>query len=250
MSGLKFRPLKAEEIECRVARLLSNNTKCALLLYKDARVDMHLLDEVVGVMNWQRRHYETNGNLFCEVSIYDAEKGAWVAKSDAGMASDQQAEKGHASDSFKRACFNWGIGRELYTAPFICVDLGQDEIMRVDQKVRLSPRVKFKVKMIESENGEIVKLQIIDQNNKLRYEKGRNIKLSPTQKEKEDERVNDLDRELWKKLAKEDVEIIKQALEMNGFKNSAQVLRKDNELIKTTIQRLTSEKELIGAFSK
>ncbi len=115
----KFRDLKADEIECRVQSVKENGL--VLLLYKDARVDMNILDETVGSSNWQREHYECKGNLFCRVGIGISRQDGtceWVWKSDCGTESNTEAQKGEASDSFKRACFNWGIGRELYTAPF------------------------------------------------------------------------------------------------------------------------------------
>lgn len=119
---MKFRDLTKDEIECRVQSCKENGL--VLLLYKDARVDMNILDETVGAENWQREHYECKGNLFCRVGIcVETKKGEtifpeWVWKSDCGVESNTEAQKGEASDSFKRACFNWGIGRELYTAPF------------------------------------------------------------------------------------------------------------------------------------
>ena len=119
---MKFRDLTKDEIECRVQSVKENGL--VLLLYKDARVDMNILDETVGAENWQREHYECKGNLFCRVGIcVETKKGEtifpeWVWKSDCGVESNTEAQKGEASDSFKRACFNWGIGRELYTAPF------------------------------------------------------------------------------------------------------------------------------------
>jgi hypothetical protein len=116
---LKFRPLKASEIKVRVDRITAKGAW--LLLYKDARVDMDLLDEVVGPNNWQRGHKGINNHLFCGVSIWDSEKGQWVYKDDVGTESFTAKEKGESSDSFKRACVNWGIGRELYTAPDIFV---------------------------------------------------------------------------------------------------------------------------------
>lgn len=116
---LTFRDLKASEIDCRISTVKSNGI--SLLLYKDARVDQNVLDEAVGPFNWQRSHEVIDGNLYCTVSIYDAEKGIWVSKQDVGKESYTEKEKGQASDSFKRACFNWGIGRELYTAPFIWI---------------------------------------------------------------------------------------------------------------------------------
>ncbi len=116
----KFRDLRADEIECRIQSVKENGL--ILLLYKDARVDMNILDENVGSAKWQREHYERKGNLFCRVGIKECDpktlKEEWVWKSDCGTESNTEAQKGEASDSFKRACFNWGIGRELYTAPF------------------------------------------------------------------------------------------------------------------------------------
>lgn len=114
---LKFRKLKADEIDCRIQKVYSNGL--TLLLYKDARCDQNILDETVGAMNWQRHHNRDNAN--CIVSIWDSEKNQWVEKEDTGKESRSEKEKGLASDSFKRACFNWGIGRELYTAPFIWI---------------------------------------------------------------------------------------------------------------------------------
>ena len=114
---MKFRKLRAEEIDCRVAQI--EKTWCTLLLYKDARVDQNILDESVGCMNWQKRYVRENAN--CIVGIWDEDKKQWVEKEDTGTESFSEAEKGLASDSFKRACFNWGIGRELYTAPSIFI---------------------------------------------------------------------------------------------------------------------------------
>ena len=123
-----FRDLRADEIECRVAQ--AKETGVSILLYKDARCDQNILDETVGPMNWQRYHNRENAN--CVVSIWDEKKQQWIGKEDTGTESNTEKEKGLASDSFKRACFNWGIGRELYTAPFIwikaedCVSLKQN----------------------------------------------------------------------------------------------------------------------------
>lgn len=121
---IEFRDLAAEDIEVRVQSVKSNGL--ILLLYKNARVDMNILDETVGAENWQREHYECKGNLFCRAGINtnyaNPEKPErWVFKSDCGTESNTEAQKGEASDSFKRACFNWGIGRELYTSPFLWV---------------------------------------------------------------------------------------------------------------------------------
>ena len=114
---LKFRNLYASEVEVKLAR--GNDMEVKLLLYKDARCDQRLLDEKVGAMNWQKRY--TNGNTNCIVSIWDTDKLQWVEKEDVGIGVGPDAKKAVASDSFKRACFAWGIGRELYTTPKIMV---------------------------------------------------------------------------------------------------------------------------------
>lgn len=102
---LKFRLLRADEIDVRVGQV--GNGWVTLLLYKDARCDQNILDETVGPMNWQRSHNRDNAN--CVVSIWDDDKLMWVCKEDTGTESRTEAEKGLASDSFKRACVNWGM---------------------------------------------------------------------------------------------------------------------------------------------
>jgi hypothetical protein len=118
-----FRNLRAEEIDCRVAQITKDGS-LMLLLYKDARVDQKLLDEKFGVFGWQRTHELIGGNLYCTVSVKNPDTGEWISKQDVGTKSATEEEKGQASDSFKRACFNLGIGRELYTAPTIWVRNG------------------------------------------------------------------------------------------------------------------------------
>lgn len=112
---LYFRPVTADEVDVRVQNI--NNWKTTVLLYKDARVDQNILDETVGCYNWQKEYSRENQN--CTVSIWDAEKQQWISKEDTGTESNTEKEKGLASDSFKRACFCWGIGRELYTTPLV-----------------------------------------------------------------------------------------------------------------------------------
>ena len=114
-----FRKLKADEIECRIGSI--NSRGFTMLLYKDARCDMNILDETVGEFNWNRDHKEIKGVVYCGVGIYNADADRTVWKWDAGSESYTEKEKGEASDSFKRACVNWGIGRELYTAPLIFI---------------------------------------------------------------------------------------------------------------------------------
>ena len=114
-----FRSLKADEIECRIGSV--GKTGFTILLYKDARCDMNILDERLSPFNWQRDHKEIKGVVYCGVGIYSEFHDEWVWKWDAGSESYTEKEKGEASDSFKRACVNWGIGRELYTSPLIFI---------------------------------------------------------------------------------------------------------------------------------
>lgn len=155
---LKFRNLRADEIECRIGTISENGL--TLLLFKDARCDMNILDETVGPLNWKREHTRDNAN--CIVSIYDEEKKQWVPKEDTGKESFNEAEKGLASDSFKRACFNWGIGRELYTAPFIYIPSNKCTIYK-NAKGKLAVKEVFKITKIEYNENDVIKsLQIIN----------------------------------------------------------------------------------------
>lgn len=143
----EIRLLKASEIECRVGMCKQNG--CTLLLYKDARADMSILDETFGVLGWEREHQLVNGNLFCTVRVWDSQNNRWISKQDVGTESMSDKEKGQASDAFKRACVNFGIGRELYTKIFIWINLSGDEVDLYNKKYKLNPRVKFSVSEIE-----------------------------------------------------------------------------------------------------
>jgi Uncharacterized protein conserved in bacteria len=167
----EIRNLRADEIDCRVQSVVK--TGCILLLYKDARCDMRILDETYGPENWQRRHYECKGNLFCSVGIKLGDE--WVWKDDCGSESNTEKEKGESSDSFKRACFNWGIGRELYTSPFIWINLEESEL----DNGKLQKKVKFYVSSITIEDKKITALSIVDQTGKVRYSLNGQPKTEP-----------------------------------------------------------------------
>lgn len=172
----EIRLLKASEIECRVQSCGKSNNGgwCSLLLYKDARVDQRMLDELFGMFGWQRRHEEVNGQVCCIVKVLDPDTNTWIEKEDVGTESNTEAIKGQFSDSFKRACFNLGIGRELYTAPKIFVNLSDSEMRTATNgKVQVSPKVVFTVKEIDyDEEKNINALTIVDQNGNVRYKLG------------------------------------------------------------------------------
>lgn len=175
---MKFRDLTADEIEVRVQSVKQNGL--VLLLYKNARCDMNILDETIGAENWQREHYECKGNLFCRVGIvcsrteHDVKRNLdlvtahdWVWKSDCGTESNTEAQKGEASDSFKRACFNWGIGRELYTSPFIWIPAAKCNIKDTGKKDKYGKPIfacfdRFAVEKIVIENKRIDAISILN----------------------------------------------------------------------------------------
>lgn len=157
---MAFRDLTANEIEVRVSRV--TNAGVELLLYKDARVDQNILDETVGAENWQCEYYEHKNTLFCKVGIFtDYERGPmWVWKSNAGAPSNMEAQKGEASDAFKRACFTWGIGRELYTAPRIFVYADKCKSLKQGKNGKMQCYDHFSVAKIKIVDGRIVGLAI------------------------------------------------------------------------------------------
>ena len=179
---MKFRKLKANEIDVRVQSIVGSGA--ILLLYKDARADMNILDETVTNMFWKREHTRDNQN--CIVSIYNKEIGEWISKEDTGTESNTEKEKGLASDSFKRACTNWGIGRELYTSPFIFV---KKELLNIVSKNgKDTTNDKFTVSFINySEEGNISELEIINQNKKIVFSnktKKEEVKINQAQIDK------------------------------------------------------------------
>jgi len=159
MEKTAIRLLKAEEIECRVSVI--NEKGLSLLLYKDARVDQKILDETFGMFGWKRSHQSIEGNLYCTVAVYHKETGEWVSKQDVGTTGYAEKEKSQASDSFKRACFNWGIGRELYTAPFIWIQGDLANIQRRGDRLYCNDH--FKVASIAyNDEREINSLVIVN----------------------------------------------------------------------------------------
>lgn len=154
-----MRALKASEVECRIGTVAKSGKSLTLLLYKDARVDMRILDEEYGPENWQCRYRENKGTLFCSVGVLT--DNGWVWKEDAGAPSNMEKQKGEASDAFKRACVRWGIGRELYTAPEIRINNGNGcTIEKGDGKFVCWD--KFEVAEMSIEDGAITGLRIIN----------------------------------------------------------------------------------------
>lgn len=160
---MQFRTLRADEIDVRVASI--NKNGCSLLLYKDARVDQNILDETFGIYGWQREHQLIGDRLYCTVKVQNPDTEEWISKQDVGVESYTEKEKGQASDAFKRACFNFGIGRELYTAPFVWVGA---EHYNVSSNKEGKPTTydRFKVQEIAYKGGKIIRLVIVNDSRK------------------------------------------------------------------------------------
>lgn len=166
-----MRKLRADEIECRVAQVSSKG--CSLLLYKTARVDRAILDEEFGAMNWQNDFKVIDGKMYGGIAVRDETSPSWVWKWDCGTESNTEAEKGQASDCFKRAGFKWGIGVELYTAPFIWLNV---EVKQEGSKWKLAnPFAKYSVKSIEYNNDTISNLEIVDDKGNTVYSMGKKV---------------------------------------------------------------------------
>jgi hypothetical protein len=173
MKKQMIRLLNAGEIECRAATV--NEKGISLLLYKDARVDQRILDETFGPFGWKRSHQCIDGNLYCTVEIHDPESGEWIAKQDVGTAGFTEKEKSQASDSFKRACSNWGIGRELYSAPFIWIPADRCSIRKKtdrDGREHFYTNDRFSVAHISyNKEREISHLAIVNGNGQTVFER-------------------------------------------------------------------------------
>lgn len=184
MKDIKIPLLEPADIECRISTVTPKGG--SFLLYKDARCDMRILDQVFGIYGWQRKNELIDGQLFCTVSIQNPGTEEWVSKQDVGTESYTEKEKGRSSDAFKRACFNIGIGRELYTSPFIWVNWQGDEYNNG------KPRVNLSVKSISyNDRREIESLVIVDKSGKIRYSLG-GYKQAPQPKPKPVQTDDDL----------------------------------------------------------
>ena len=184
----EIRLLSKEDIDVRVAQtnIYNNNgqqvVKVNLLLYKNARVDMKILDELFTPMGWKRTHKLIGDRLYCCVEVFNEKTGEWICKEDVGVESNTEAEKGQASDSFKRACVNWGIGRELYTAPRISVELTDKEYTRgQDGKIRVWATFGVKSIGYDANSRTITSLEIQDRFGNVRFSMGGSVQQSQSE---------------------------------------------------------------------
>ena len=231
MSLKKVRSLRPDEIEIRVQQVSEKGVQ--LLLYKDSRCDKRILDETFGIFGWKNNYEEIKGNLFCTISIWDDDKKQWIDKCDCGTESNSEKEKGEASDAFKRAGFNVGIGRELYTRLFYFANVPTKQI-GVDKggkpKYEMMNRFeKFSVSEISTneETEKIEKIKIVDSKGKIVFIYGYAAK--ETKESKTDEMIED------------------------GQLTAIRILLKDNEKLKQAVYKklgVNSSKELPNIMTK
>lgn len=197
---------------------------------------MDILDETVGADYWERRHSRDNAN--CEVRIYNYQINEWVSKEDTGTESNTEKEKGLASDSFKRACVNWGIGRELYSAPKIVLWGNAEELKYKD----------FIVKHIAYENNKISELIIVDSEGKeyFKYPETVSLKGSDNTKQnkstststKTDKLITEAQRKRLFALGNGNNDLVKQTIEKYGYTKTEEIKMSDYEKICDEIQKV------------
>ena len=225
---MKFRRLNADEIDVRVSVVKANG--CSVLLYKDARVDMNILDETFGPFGWMRSHEVIDGRLYCTVSVFWKEMDQWVSKQDVGTESYTEKEKGQASDSFKRACFNWGIGRELYTAPFIWISSTQTNIVKAGQhNDKYTVKDHFYVYEIGyDKQGKINKLVIKNDGDNIVYSLGKKSKKEEKKEEQTDvtvERITAKEAKVLEKMMESRPKMLQSVLKRYGVKDLTELTK-------------------------
>ncbi|MBP3928298.1 MAG: hypothetical protein J6D47_01860, partial [Peptostreptococcaceae bacterium] len=236
---MDIRLLKANEIECRIGTF-KEGKGISLLLYKDARVDMRILDEVFGFDGWEREHQLIDGKLFCTVKVWSEKRGCWISKQDVGTESNTEKEKGQVSDSFKRACFNLGIGRELYTSPFIWIPASMG----------YTKYEKFEVKEIGyNEDREINMLVIVDSKGKECFKFGKKTKQNIKNKDVAIDAIIDDEqkKELFLVAKGLDTKIVKEILHSFGFENSSEITKKEFKNVCDSIEKSKEMYGVVGA---
>ena len=166
-----IRLLIENDVELRIQKITETKKGVfvTLLVYKDARTDMDILDETFGPMNWQRKHKLIGNTMYCAISVWDDEKKQWVEKEDAGKESYSETEKGQASDSFKRSGVNWGIGRELYNAPKIRIKLEAGEFIKEGNTIKCFKNFSVKSMVYDKENSQYTEFTIVDEDGNERF---------------------------------------------------------------------------------
>lgn len=238
------RALRADEIEVRIDQVLEKGV--TLLLYKDARCDKRILDETFGIDGWANAYSEIKGNLYCSIMLHDKETGMWIQKQDCGTETYADKEKGEASDAFKRAGVNVGIGRELYTKIFIFVQVPTKQVGTKSNgkpKYELAAQpwdntVKWHVKDIYTnvETKKIEYLQIANGNDVVVFTWGtkptkKQIEAQAKQKQEQSNLITKEQAKNLVKIANGNNEVAVRVLERYGYKKSSEIKAEDYDKI-------------------
>lgn len=213
---IKFATLDADEIEVKVKKVLDSGA--IGLLYKTSRVDMDRLDGTVGSANWCDDYKSIDGVLYCGIGVRSANE--WIWKWSNGIESREDSgneKKGEASDAFKRAGFLWGIGRELYTAPFIYLNV---ETAGKDGKYYLKDKkAKFNVsKIAYDDKRRISELVILDRHGKAVFSYGNSKELPEVKQVSEKPKVCPVCGKIPEDFETEDGKIVKGADFLTKYK--------------------------------
>ncbi len=242
----KIRPLRADEIEVRVGQVTAKGV--SLLLYKDARCDKRILDEVFGLTGWANCYSEIKGNLYCSIMIYDPETGMWIQKQDCGVETYSDKEKGEASDAFKRAGFAVGIGRELYTKIFIFIKVPTKKKESGKGYELEDPYEKWSVADIytNEKTEKIEYLQIADSKGNIVFTFGKkpqatkseqSSKVVPMKTEKVEEKtITPAQRKRLFTIGNGNNEVVKRVLERHGYEKTEQIKMSDYDQICTEVE--------------
>lgn len=244
-----------KNIEFRV-QSISEKGYAIILPYKDARYDQKVLDEVVGPEFWQKDYKVVNGNLFCGISIYVPGLDQWVTKWDVGIESNEQAKKGEASDSFKRAGFCWGIGRELYDMPLILLHLNSSEFYIKDKGGKKIGAQSYGLNLklwgwefVRDENGKVFSIIARDENGNKRFETGQRIYAPKLKKDKpkESQKNENLKKEL-NSLKPKGKPRLKPG--SNPFNQAVERLKSGTASIEKLIEHYTIEQSVLLILNK
>lgn len=137
-------PFAPEDLEWRLQNTIEDKMRGMAVPYVTNRAIQNRLDEVCGPENWYNdfKPWHTNGkkeSQLCGIAIYFEGRG-FITKWDGAEDSDIEPVKGGLSDSMKRAAYQWGIGRVLYSLDTVWVDIerrGRSYVIKDSERAKL-----------------------------------------------------------------------------------------------------------------
>ena len=144
MQAALAKPFAPEDLEWRLQNTIEETMRGMAVPYVTNRAIQNRLDEVCGPENWYNefKPWHSNGKKdaqLCGIAIYFEGKG-FITKWDGAEDSDIEPIKGGLSDSMKRAAYQWGIGRVLYSLDTVWVDIerrGRSYVIKASERKKL-----------------------------------------------------------------------------------------------------------------